>query len=208
MSAPASKLLIATSNPNKVREMAQVLAPLGYEVLGLHELPEPPREPFEDADTFEGNALLKALGYAQALATACVAEDSGLEVDALDGAPGIHSARYAEVNGTREERDRANNEKLLAALADVPSDKRTARFVCAICMVDAAGQILFETRGTYEGVIADAARGTGGFGYDPLLLLPDIGKTSAELTPEEKAARSHRGQATRALAEFLETQRG
>jgi XTP/dITP diphosphohydrolase len=204
-----NKLLVATTNPNKVREIDQVLRPLGFDVVGLHELAEVVPEPVEDADTFEGNARLKAIAYAHALGTACLAEDSGLEVDALGGAPGVHSARYAtlegevEVGSTREQRDRANNEKLLRALASTPPSQRTARFVCAMCLVDAAGTVTFETRGTYQGVIASAPRGENGFGYDPLLWLPELGKTSAELTPEEKNARSHRGQATRQLASFL-----
>lgn len=200
------KLLVATSNPNKVRELGEVLGPLGIVVVGLHELAVQIPEPEEDADTFEGNARIKALAYSAALNVACIAEDSGLEVDALRGAPGVHSARYACARGTREEKDRANNEKLLRELAGV--ENRTARFVCALCMVDARGQVVFETRGTYEGVIVrgtaeDPPRGANGFGYDPLLYLPDVQKTSAELTPVEKNARSHRGRAARALAAFL-----
>ncbi|HEY6881003.1 MAG TPA: RdgB/HAM1 family non-canonical purine NTP pyrophosphatase [Polyangiales bacterium] len=200
------KLLVATSNPNKVRELSEVLGPLGISVMGLHELSTQIPEPEEDADTFEGNARIKALAYAAALNMACVAEDSGLEVDALGGAPGVYSARYAGVGGTREEKDRANNDKLLRELAGVAD--RSARFVCALCMVDAQGEVLFETRGTYEGAIVrgtpdDPPRGANGFGYDPLLYLPDVGKTSAELAPAEKNARSHRGRAARALAAFL-----
>lgn len=198
------RLVVATSNPNKVREMGQVLAPHGIEVVGLHELGRDlPPEPVEDAPTFEGNARIKAAAYARALALPCVAEDSGLEVDALGGAPGVYSARYAGVDGSREQRDRANNEKLLRELARVPAAERSARFVCALCLVDAQGEPLFETRGTYEGVIIDVPRGENGFGYDPLLLLPELGKTSAELAPAEKNARSHRGKATRALAAYL-----
>ncbi|MEY4509936.1 MAG: hypothetical protein RLZZ450_2058 [Pseudomonadota bacterium] len=198
-----TKLMVATTNPNKVREIEQVLSPLGYQVVGLGELARSIPEPVEDADTFEGNARIKALAYARALGASCVAEDSGLEVDALAGAPGVHSARYAGVGNTREEKDRANNDKLLRALAGVPPEQRGARFVCAICLVDAHGEVLFETRGTYEGVIATAPRGQNGFGYDPLLWLPDVGKTSAELSASEKNARSHRGKATRALAEWF-----
>lgn len=204
VSAPCERLLVATSNPHKVREMADVLAPLGFDVVGLDQVAADIPEPVEDADTFEGNARIKAVAYARALAMACVAEDSGLEVGALGGAPGVYSARYAGIGTTREEKDRANNEKLLAALDGV--SERRARFVCALCLVDAHGEVRFETRGTYEGVIAEAPRGENGFGYDPLLLLPDVGKTSAELAPEEKAARSHRGAATRALAAFLRAQ--
>jgi XTP/dITP diphosphohydrolase len=198
------KLLVATSNPNKVRELAQVLAPLGVEVQGLPNSDIP--EPVEDADTFEGNARIKALAYAAALGSACVAEDSGLEVDALAGAPGVYSARYAGVDGTREQRDQANNDKLLRELGGAAH--RAARFVCAMCLVDAQGAVLFETRGSYEGVIVrggseDPPRGENGFGYDPLLYLPELGKTSAQLSADEKNARSHRGRAARALAAFL-----
>ncbi len=198
------KLVIATTNPNKVRELRQVL--VGFEVIGLNDLAVDIPEPVEDADTFEGNARIKALAYAQALNMSCVAEDSGLEVDALQGAPGVHSARYAGVDGAREVKDRANNEKLLAAMRNV--EQRAARFVCTMCLVDARGAILFETRGTYDGVIVrgtpeDPPRGENGFGYDPLLFIPELGKTSAELSPAEKNARSHRGKAARALAAFL-----
>lgn len=198
------KLLVATTNPDKVRELRQVL--VGFEVVGLNELDHAIPEPVEDADTFEGNARIKAQAYARALQLSCVAEDSGLEVDALAGAPGVHSARYAGVEGPREVKDRANNDKLLAALGQV--EQRAARFVCALCMADPSGQILFEARGTYEGVIVrgtpeDPPRGDNGFGYDPLLFLPELGKTSAELSPAEKNARSHRGKAARALAAFL-----
>lgn len=198
-----SKLIVATTNPNKVREIDEVLSPLGVHVVGLGQFAHSIPEPVEDADTFEGNARIKAVAYAQALGESCLAEDSGLEVDALDGAPGVHSARYAGVGSTREEKDRANNDKLLHALSGVPSERRGARFVCAMCLVDARGELLFETRGTYEGVIALAPRGENGFGYDPLLWLPDVGKTSAELSPTEKNERSHRGKATRALAAWL-----
>jgi XTP/dITP diphosphohydrolase len=200
-------LLVATTNPHKVREIEQVLHPLGFDVVGLHQLRLSLPEPVEDADTFEGNARIKALAYARALQTACLAEDSGLEVAALGGAPGVHSARYAGVGSTRDEKDRANNEKLLRELSGIAGPARAARFVCALCLVDADANIQFEARGVYEGLIAEAPRGSQGFGYDPLLFLPDLHKTSAELSAAEKNARSHRGQATRKLAAFLATLR-
>jgi XTP/dITP diphosphohydrolase len=209
MTSRMQALLIATTNPNKVREIAQVLTPLGYAVRGLHELGRALPEPVEDAPTFEGNARIKAQAYAAALGMSVLAEDSGLEVTALGGAPGVHSARYAEpfAEGTpREVRDQANNAKLLAELGRKGDVDRSARFVCAMCLVDASGRVLFETRGTYEGVIIDAPRGENGFGYDPLLLVPALGKTSAELSPDEKNRLSHRGAATRALAAFLTQQ--
>jgi XTP/dITP diphosphohydrolase len=199
-------LLFATTNPHKVHEVRQILAPLGLQVTSLDALPDPPPEPAEDADTFQGNARIKALAYASATGLECLAEDSGLEVDALGGAPGVHSARYAGTTGGRAQRDAANNEKLLAALSGVPAEARTARFVCALCLAAPDGRVLHEVQGTYEGRIADAPQGENGFGYDPLLFLPDVGKTSAELSPEEKNARSHRGRAVRALAAHLATQ--
>jgi XTP/dITP diphosphohydrolase len=115
----------------------------------------------------------------------------------------VHSARYAGSDGEREQRDRANNEKLLRELRTVPLEKRTARFVCTLCLVDAEGTVLAETRGTYAGLITDQPRGSNGFGYDPLLWLPDVGLTSAELSAEAKNARSHRGQALRQLLQRL-----
>lgn len=197
------KLLVATTNPHKVREIRQVLAPLGIEVTSLAEVAPNLPEPVEDADTFEGNARIKATAYARALKTSCLADDSGLEVDALGGAPGVHSAYYAGIGTTREERDRANNAKLIAELHKLGDVDRSARFVCTLCLVDAEGRVLFETRGTCAGVITDQARGDNGFGYDPHLFLPDVGKTCAELPHEEKNARSHRGAATRALYAWL-----
>src|SRR5690242_10957350 len=125
-------LLFATSNPHKLREVREVLEPLGWDVLSLDGFEPVPPEPIEDGDTFEANARIKAIAYARDTRTACVAEDSGLEVDALGGAPGVYSARYAGTGTTRDERDRANNEKLLRALADVPDERRAARFVCAL----------------------------------------------------------------------------
>ncbi|MBN2192306.1 MAG: RdgB/HAM1 family non-canonical purine NTP pyrophosphatase [Polyangiaceae bacterium] len=192
------RLLFATSNPHKIREVRAILEPAGFVVEGL-DARATVEEPVEDADTFEGNARLKALCYARALGERCLAEDSGLEVDALDGAPGVFSARYAGLEGGRDERDHANNLKLLAALEGVPTAARTARFVCAVCVADPDGTIVAEARGTYEGMIAEAPKGSNGFGYDPLLYLPDVGRTSAELSPADKNARSHRNAAVREL---------
>ncbi len=197
------KILFATSNPHKVDEVRAILSPLGIDVVGLDSLGEIPPEPEEHGDSFEQIARDKALAYARATGLRCLAEDSGLSVDALAGAPGVLSARYSGTGGSRAERDRANNEKLLAALAGVPSKRRSARFVCAMCLADPDGSVVAETRGTYEGVIAEEPRGGNGFGYDPLLYLPDLGRTSAELAPEQKNARSHRGAAARAMAERL-----
>ncbi|HEX3596044.1 MAG TPA: RdgB/HAM1 family non-canonical purine NTP pyrophosphatase [Polyangiaceae bacterium] len=199
----ALAVLFATTNPHKIKELRGIFEPLGIFVRSLDSLSAIPPEPEEDADTFAGNARLKAVAYARATGIPCLAEDSGLEVDALGGVPGVHSARYSGTSGTRDERDRANNEKLLAALAGVPEARRTARFVCAMCVASPDGRVLAESTGTYEGIIADAPRGVNGFGYDPLLYLPDVGRTSAELTEKEKSERSHRGNAARLLAKEL-----
>lgn len=196
-------LLIATSNPHKVEEIAAVLEPLGMEVVSLDAIGLDVPEPVEDGATFEANARLKAVYYARVAGRACLADDSGLEVDALGGRPGVYSARYAGVDGTRAQRDAANNAKLLAELREAPAARRAARFVCAMCLADARGNVLAESRGEFEGVIIDEARGSNGFGYDPLLWLADVGKTSAELPPEQKNARSHRGAASRAMAARL-----
>ncbi len=202
LSAPML-VLFASSNPHKVAEVKAVLQPLGWEVMGLDALDELPSEPAEDGDSFASNARIKARGYARATGRFCLADDSGLVVDALGGAPGIHSARYAGVSGTRAARDRANNDKLLGALASTCGEQRTARFVCALCLAGPDGTIVAETSGSLEGVIADAPRGDEGFGYDPLLYLPDRGLTVAELSADEKNARSHRGAAVRAMADLL-----
>ena len=194
------KLVIATSNPHKVEEIAAVLGQIGIECapMGQPGIPEPD----ESGATFEENARIKAVEYAKALGVTVLADDSGLEVDALGGAPGVHSARYAGVGATRAERDAANNAKLLHALDGVPHGRRTARFVCVLCVARPDGSIVAEARGTFEGWIGETPRGSNGFGYDPLLVLAD-GRTSAELTSEEKNARSHRGNALRTLVRCL-----
>lgn len=196
------QILLATGNPHKLDEVRAMLSPLGFDILGLDSLETIPPEPVEDAATFAGNARLKAMGYARATQRRCLADDSGLSVDALDGAPGVRSARYAEIGSTRAERDIANNAKLLEAIAAVPNDLRTARFVCCMCVADPDGTIIAESRGTFEGMITTTPRGTHGFGYDPLLELED-GRTSAQLDPDEKNRRSHRAHATLALVDVL-----
>lgn len=197
------QLLFATSNPHKIEEVAAILAPEGIEVVGLDAAAGSIEEPLEDGATFADNARIKAVYYATHTGRRCLADDSGLVVDALDGAPGVHSARYAGVGGDRASRDRANNAKLLDALGDVPAARRTARFVCAMCLADADGVVRAETEGRFEGVITDTPRGANGFGYDPLLYVADAGCTSAELDPAQKNARSHRGAAARAMVEHV-----
>jgi len=200
---PTHELLVATTNTHKLDEIRAIVAPLGFVAIGLDALGVDVEEPEEDGETFADNARLKAVHYALASGRMCLADDSGLEVDAIDGRPGVRSARYAGVGGTRGERDGANNELLLRELADVPDGKRTARFICAMCLAGADGAVLHETRGTMEGRIGHAPAGANGFGYDPLLFLDDVAMTSAELAPEAKNARSHRGAATRAMVEWL-----
>ena len=189
-------------------EVREVLEPLGFEVVGLDSLPGTYPEPVEDEETFEGNARLKAVGYARSTGLRCLADDSGLVVDALDGAPGVHSARWAGVEGSRAERAAANNAKLLDAMSGIPESRRAARFICRMCLADPDGSILAETGGAFEGVITDTPSGANGFGYDPLLHLPDDGCTSAELSAEEKNSRSHRGEAARAMARELRRLQG
>jgi XTP/dITP diphosphohydrolase len=194
------KVVIATSNPHKVDEIAAVLGQVGIECVPLGDAGIP--EPEENGATFEENARIKAVAYAKALGVTVLADDSGLEVDALGGAPGVHSARYAGIGETRAERDAANNAKLLRALEGVPQARRTARFVCVLSVARPDGSIVAEARGHFEGWIGEAPRGANGFGYDPLLVLAD-GRTSAELTSAEKNARSHRGNALRTLVRCL-----
>lgn len=203
-----NRILLATSNSHKVSEVREVLGPLGFEVVGLDSLPDSYPEPTEDEDSFEGNARLKAIGYARSTGLRCLADDSGLVVDALGGQPGVHSARWAGVEGTRAERDAANNAKLIEAMSGIPESDRGARFICRMCLADPDGSILAETGGSFEGVITDVAVGENGFGYDPLLHLPGEGCTSAELAPEEKNSMSHRGAAARAMARELIRLRG
>lgn len=199
-------ILVATTNPHKAREFGEILGPLGVRVQSLAELETQLPAPPEDATSFVGNARIKALAYARTLGRACLADDSGLEVDALGGAPGVHSARYAGSTGSRDERDLRNRNKLLAELEAIDGFGTAARLVCALCLVDAQGNILFETSSSLNGQVVAEPRGGNGFGYDALLFLPDVGRTAAELSAAEMNARSHRGQAARALARWLGAQ--
>jgi XTP/dITP diphosphohydrolase len=197
-------LLVATTNPHKLEEFAEILAAEGIAVAGLDAAgaADGP-EPEETGDTFAENARIKAVEYAGRLGRAVVADDSGLSVAALGGEPGVRSARWSGVEGPRAVRDAANNRLLAERIAGVPPHERHARFVCAVCLAGPDGRVLFEAEGEFPGVIVEVPRGTNGFGYDPHLLLPDLGRTSAELSPAEKHARSHRGRAVRALATWL-----
>ena len=202
-----TRLVVATRNPGKVREIREILSGVaGYEVVGLDDLgiPEAPEEDeLEGYETFEENALAKARWFAARTGAPALADDSGLCVDALDGAPGVRSRRFAAADQARGERqDQANNRHLLALLEDVPDERRTARFVCAAAAAWPDGREMVRT-GASEGVILRQPRGAGGFGYDPVFYVPDEGRTFAELPPERKNALSHRGRAVRALARAL-----
>jgi XTP/dITP diphosphohydrolase len=203
-------ILIATSNAGKLRDFAGAAAPFGIEIATFPNFASLPTV-VEDGRTFEENARKKAENYSREVPGEMVlADDSGLEVDALKGAPGVHSARYAADaphlmdNNTDDE---ANNTRLLRELKDVPPDKRTGRFVCVIA-VARDGQTLQVFRGEVEGTILNRPRGTNGFGYDPLFYFPQIQKSFAELTPEEKAQYSHRGAAFRQFLAWYQARKG
>lgn len=187
------EILLATRNRGKVREIEQLTADAGWTWRGLDDFPDIP-DVVEDGATFAENARKKALHYAAATGLTTLADDSGLEVDGLDGKPGVHSARYA---GSPKS-DAANNRKLVEALRGVPAEKWTARFRCAMALVG-DGEVVAETSGAVEGRIVAEPRGDGGFGYDPHFFVGQCGKRMAELPPETKNAISHRGQAMRAM---------
>lgn len=196
------KILVASGNPKKLRELQRLAEGLPVQIVGPAEVGGALPEVEEDGATFEANAEKKALAFARAFGIPAIADDSGLCVDALGGEPGVLSARYSghEPDPLRDEK---NNAKLLRALVDVPAARRSARFVCALCLAFPDGRA-HTVVGTWEGRIAFSPRGGGGFGYDPLFLLPHRGKTAAELEPEEKARLSHRGAAMRKMREILE----
>lgn len=199
------RVFIATSNPGKLRDFAGAAAPHSLEVCGLPASVLTPGV-VEDGVTFEANARKKAEHYSRLLpGELLLADDSGLEVEALAGAPGVDSALYASLErGSRaNSSDVENNARLLRELEAVPDQRRAARFVCVIAAAR-DGRILATFRGQAEGRILRAPRGSGGFGYDPLFLVPGLGKTFAELPPEEKAHHSHRGAAFRKFLEWYE----
>ncbi|HKT68156.1 MAG TPA: RdgB/HAM1 family non-canonical purine NTP pyrophosphatase [Terriglobales bacterium] len=195
-------ILIATSNAGKLRDFAAA-AEHRIEVAGLPNFSSLPAVP-EDEPTFEANARKKAEAYSRFAPGAIVlADDSGLEVTALKGAPGVYSARYAAQSPQENASDATNNAKLLVELQKVPEDERQAKFVCVI-VAARDGKALASFRGEARGVILHAPRGSGGFGYDPLFYFPTLGKTFAELSAAEKARVSHRGQAFRKFLEWIE----
>jgi XTP/dITP diphosphohydrolase len=191
------KILAATTNRGKLREIAQVLAGLSLELLTLSDLALDQPAP-EEGLTFLDNARQKALFYSGSTSQLTLAEDSGLEVEYLGGAPGIYSARFS---GPQAD-DASNLAKVLKLMQDVPEGKRRARFVCCI-VLSRKGKILTEITGTAEGRISLEPRGRNGFGYDPIFFYPPLGRTFAELTPQEKNKVSHRGQALRRMRDFL-----
>ena len=190
-----TRLLVATTNPGKVREIKDILEGLDIELGTLADHPGVP-EAEETGSTFAENARMKALYYARATGLTTVAEDSGLAIDALDGAPGIHSARY---NGNTYIEKFA---RLFGELDRLGAADSAARFVCALTLVR-DGQVIFETEATVEGRITRDPRGTNGFGYDPIFFYPPYGRTLAEVSTDEKLAVSHRGKAFRALREYM-----
>ena len=208
------RILIATSNSGKLRDFAGAAVQQGVEIAGIPGFSSL-LAVVEDGLTFEANARKKAEEYSRyAPGGMVVADDSGLEIDALNGAPGVHSARYAAPDLQNKEPhqadantdDNANNARVLRELQGVPPDQRTARFVCVLAAAR-DGKTLATFRGTAEGIILNAPRGANGFGYDPLFYFPQIKKTFAELTAEEKSKCSHRGAAFRHLLEWISTSR-
>jgi XTP/dITP diphosphohydrolase len=205
------RILIATSNPGKLRDFSGAGARHGVEIAAIPDFSFLPTV-VEDGLTFEANARKKAEAYSGYVpGEIVVADDSGLEIDALHGAPGVHSARYAAPDLHNKEPheadantdDEANNARVLRELKDVPPPQRTGRFVCILAAAR-DGRTLATFCGTADGIILDAPRGTNGFGYDPLFYFPQIGKTFAELTAEEKSKYSHRGAAFRRFLEWCD----
>jgi XTP/dITP diphosphohydrolase len=204
MSEKKRKILVATGNPGKIVEIRAMLE-ADVQWLGLVDLP-PMAEITEDGTTFAENARKKALGYAKATRLWTLADDSGLVVDALGGAPGIKSARFSgekPKNADRTLIDHRNIAKTLELLKGVPQEKRMARFVCRLCLASPE-RILIETEGMLEGLITDREIGHNGFGYDPIFFVPHLNKTVAQLATEEKNAISHRGNAIRKLKPLLD----
>ncbi|MGB0012216.1 MAG: RdgB/HAM1 family non-canonical purine NTP pyrophosphatase [Candidatus Sulfotelmatobacter sp.] len=204
-------ILVATSNAGKLRDFAGAALRHGIEIAGVPGFASLPSV-VEDGLTFEANARKKAEAYSRYVpGEIVVADDSGLEVDALHGAPGVHSARYAAPELQNKEPheadvntdDEANNARVLRELKNIPREQRTGRFICVLAAAR-AGETLATFRGTAEGIILEAPRGTNGFGYDPLFYFPLIGKTFAELTAEEKSEYSHRGAAFRELLKWFD----
>ncbi len=204
MSKDQMRILVATTNPGKIAELKAMLGGdmRWLSLADVHDIPEVA----EDGATFAENARKKALGYAKAAGLWTIADDSGLVVDALDGAPGVISARFSGEKLPGDERtliDHRNIAKVLELLQGVPENKRTARFVCRLCLASPE-QVLIETEGTVEGLITKQEAGEGGFGYDPIFFVPSLNKTVAQLASKEKNTISHRGNAIRKFSPLLD----
>jgi len=212
------RILVASTNPGKIAELRAMLGD-DVEWVSLSDF-KGVEEIIEDGQSFAENARKKALGYAKQIGLWTIADDSGLVVDVLDGSPGVKSSRFSEttsgsrraettpqVSGAKDKDrtllDHKNMAKVLKLLEGVPAEKRTARFVCCLCLASPE-ELLIETEGTLEGFIAEKEMGESGFGYDPIFFVPQLGKTVAQLSREEKNAISHRGGATRKLKPLLE----
>ena len=191
------RLIIATGNEDKVREIDEILAGTGFEAVSMKQAGYNP-DIVEDGTTFEENALKKAMAVHELCKEYVMADDSGLCIDALDGAPGVYSARFCGEDSTYEEKFK----KIFEMLAGVPEEQRTAQFVCAIAVVKPDGTS-FTVRGEVRGVLHEEPKGENGFGYDPIFYVPEFGMTTAQMDPEVKNSISHRGRALRAMVEKL-----
>lgn len=191
------QVIIATQNKGKAKDFEALFGPLGYDVLTLRDVAQD-MDVEETGVTFEENAILKAEAVAEALQTTVIADDSGLEIDALNGEPGVYSARYAG----EAKSDEANIDKVLSKLEGVPEEERTARFRCVLAIASPNKETITYS-GSCEGMILSERRGENGFGYDPIFYVPGEGKAMAELVPAEKAAISHRGNAIRELKKAM-----
>jgi XTP/dITP diphosphohydrolase len=198
LSMSTHRLLLGTRNRKKREEIVEILGDLGLEFGDLSERPDV-ADVEETGTTFEANARLKAAGYAKATGAWTLAEDSGLVVPGLNGRPGVYSARYAGTQGD----DAANNARLMAELAPLPDDRRAAYYVCVAALADPSGEVKAMSEGRCHGVIISEPRGTGGFGYDPLFLVPEFHKTFGELSARVKHALSHRSRALERLRPAL-----
>lgn len=192
------KLVLASTNKGKILEFRELLVGLPLELVGLADIPGIPQV-VEDGSTFAENAVIKAKALAKHTGELTLADDSGLEVDALNGEPGVYSARYGQPGWN----DRERFQFLLGKLRGVPPEKRTARFRCAVALYNPKNSRLYQTDGTVEGIILNQPRGVNGFGYDPVFFIPELGKTMAELTAAEKNRFSHRARAVEKLKPIL-----
>jgi XTP/dITP diphosphohydrolase len=209
-------IVLATQNPGKVRELQSLLADSAVDLIGLDSFEQEFAEPVEDGGTFLANATIKAISYAKATGMHCLADDSGLIVDALGGKPGVISSHYAfdgvetgeAATMTRQQRDELNCQRVLRELEGVADEDRSARFTCTMVLSDPSGKVLATTVGAFEGrigQIGEVPKGDNGFGYDPLFLVgPDFAQTSAQMDPGEKNALSHRAKAVGAMIEAIQ----